>query len=33
MHLALDVATFNRFRLYSNSIPRGAAAWLDVGVA
>ena len=33
MHLALDVATFNRFRLYRNSIPRGASAWLDVGIA
>jgi len=25
-HCALDVATFNRFGLYKNSIPRGASS-------
>jgi hypothetical protein len=32
MHLAREVATFNRLRLYRNSIPRGASAWLDVAI-
>jgi hypothetical protein len=29
-HWAREVATLSRFRLYRNSIPRGALAWLEV---
>jgi hypothetical protein len=32
MHFALNVATLSRFKLYRNSIPRGALAWLDVAM-
>src|SRR5271165_5208381 len=31
-HLARDTATFNRLRLYRNSIPRGASSGVDVAM-
>jgi hypothetical protein len=31
-HLARDVATFRRFRLYRNSMPRGASSGRDVAM-
>ena len=31
-HRARDVATFSRFRLYRNSIPRGASSGRDVAI-
>ncbi len=31
-HWARDVATFRRFKLYKNSIPRGASSGADVAM-